>query len=274
MRWICPVCREPLHLNVQAATCTNNHSFDRAKQGYYNLLLANQKRSQNPGDGREMMAARHDFLQAGYYQPLAEALVALVSRCADDRSSFKVLDVGCGEGYYGGRVAQAVKLVSPFAEIAGLDISRDALKVASRTYPEQSFVVASGFQLPLADNELDVVMRVFAPGDTDEALRVLKPEGFLIVAYPGPQHLYELRQQLYDEVKDYQLPDVPDGFYMQDEQHVSFEMCLNGQAQIQQLLAMTPFYWRGKREAKAALAECDNLTISADFLICCYGVDA
>lgn len=270
MRWRCPVCEEVVTLAEREAVCPNNHRFDRAKQGYYNLLLANQKRSKQPGDSREMIAARHAFLQAGHYQPLAECLTRIATRCADDRSSFKLLDVGCGEGYYSASVARALILVSPFAEVAGIDISRDALKLASRQYQEQRFVVASGFNLPMQSNELDMVMRVFAPGDPEEMLRVLKPEGYLLIAYPGPRHLYELKQALYDDVKLHDIPDIPPGFSLVDEEQLNFTVSLDSREQVQSLLQMTPLYWRGKREVKASLEQLDQFSVTADFIVRCY----
>lgn len=270
MRWQCPVCQQLLTLSDREAVCSNNHHFDRAKQGYYNLLLANQKRSKDPGDSRDMISARRDFLNAGHYQPLADTLVQMASRCADDRSSFKALDVGCGEGYYTASLARTLTLVSPFAEVAGMDISREALKIAARQYPDQTFVVASGFQLPVNDAELDMVVRVFAPGDVDEVLRVLKPDGFLLIAYPGPKHLYELKQQLYDQVNEHKEPEVPAGFRVVDQQQVSFNVQLSSRDQVQQLLTMTPLFWRGKREVKAELEQAEQLSVGADFLVRCY----
>lgn len=273
MRWRCPVCEGPIVLGEGDAACANNHRFDRAKQGYFNLLLANQKRSKQPGDSREMITARREFLQAGHYQPLAECLTRIASRCADDRSSFKLLDVGCGEGYYSASVARALTLVSPFAEVAGVDISRDALKLASRQYPEQRFVVASGFNLPLQDNELDMVMRVFAPGDAEEMQRVLKPEGYLLIAYPGPRHLYELKQTLYDSVKLHDEPETPPGFSLVDEEVLSFTVSLTSREQVQALLQMTPLFWRGKREVKASLEQLEQFDVTADFIVRCYSHD-
>ena len=52
-------------LNGTGYTCGNGHSFDRAKQGYCNFLLANQKNSREPGDSVEMVDARRAFFKSG-----------------------------------------------------------------------------------------------------------------------------------------------------------------------------------------------------------------
>jgi len=46
------------------------HSFDIASQGYANLLPVQHKRSRDPGDSKEMVAARRRFLTAGFYSRL------------------------------------------------------------------------------------------------------------------------------------------------------------------------------------------------------------
>lgn len=66
----CPVCAEALTSDDnQHWQCGNQHSFDRARQGYLNLLLAHKKRSRAPGDDAEMVAARQRLLDSGVYQP-------------------------------------------------------------------------------------------------------------------------------------------------------------------------------------------------------------
>ena len=42
--------------------CLTGHSFDRAAAGYVNLLPANRKHSKDPGDDKDMVAARAAFL--------------------------------------------------------------------------------------------------------------------------------------------------------------------------------------------------------------------
>jgi len=61
----CPLCQQSLTLQVNVLKCSNNHSFDRAKEGYVNLLPVQQKNSKQPGDNLDMVQARRAFLTTG-----------------------------------------------------------------------------------------------------------------------------------------------------------------------------------------------------------------
>ena len=70
--FICPLCKTTFQKTNNTQICTNNHHFDIAKEGYLNLLPVSAKHSKNPGDNKEMMNARRDFLNSDGYLPLAE----------------------------------------------------------------------------------------------------------------------------------------------------------------------------------------------------------
>ncbi|WCN82259.1 putative RNA methyltransferase [Micromonospora sp. LH3U1] len=75
----CPVCGEPLGqaTDTRALRCPRRHSFDIARQGYVNLLAG---RSPHVGDTAEMVAARADFLAAGHYDVISDALAAAATQ--------------------------------------------------------------------------------------------------------------------------------------------------------------------------------------------------
>ena len=62
----------------KSLVCENNHSFDKAKQGYTHLLPVNKMHSKIPGDNALMVSSRRDFLNKGYYNIFAEALTKIV----------------------------------------------------------------------------------------------------------------------------------------------------------------------------------------------------
>ena len=64
--FICPKCKEKLEERGGSLYCLNNHCFDIAKEGYVNLMLANDKHSLNPGDNDDMVVSRDLFLNKGY----------------------------------------------------------------------------------------------------------------------------------------------------------------------------------------------------------------
>ena len=77
MDLICPICGSKLNTFDKSLVCAGHHCFDIARQGYVNLLTVQQKHSLHPGDTREQVLSRRAFLEAGYYAPIAEALIAV-----------------------------------------------------------------------------------------------------------------------------------------------------------------------------------------------------
>ena len=105
MELLCPICASALQLNNKSCRCDNGHCFDVARQGYVHLLPVQQKHSLFPGDTKEQVASRREFLSAGFYAPIADTLCqSALSLGAEG----PIVDVGCGEGYYSARLAQAM----------------------------------------------------------------------------------------------------------------------------------------------------------------------
>ena len=105
MELICPLCGETLEKNEKSFRCPNRHGFDIARQGYVHLLPVQSKHSRSPGDTREQVISRRRFLEGGFYEPIARA-VAQAAMETGVRG--EILDVGCGEGYYGAYLASSL----------------------------------------------------------------------------------------------------------------------------------------------------------------------
>lgn len=194
--WRCPICQEPLHREEHTWICSNRHSFDQARSGYVNLLPVNQKRTKQPGDNKQMVHARTQFLDAGYYSVLREAVAQCVTAHAADHGV--LLDVGCGEGYYLQGVTEALQQAGKRLPAYGIDIAKCAVDDAAKRCKEASFAVASVFHLPVQDHCCTMVLSMFAPYCGPEIERVLASGGTLIQVIPGAQHLWELKQAIYD----------------------------------------------------------------------------
>ncbi len=149
------------------------------------MLPVQHKGSRAPGDSAEMMQARREFLQAGHYQPLREKLPH-----AD-----ALLDIGCGEGIY----TSALSALG--AQVYGLDIAKNAIRLAAKRYPNVQFCVASSQRLPFADALLDAIVRIYAPCNKAELARVIKPGGVLLTVTPGAHHLKQFKALIYREVQ-------------------------------------------------------------------------
>jgi len=248
---ICPLCAAPLASVDNGVACPAGHRFDRARQGYLNLLPVQHKNSRDPGDNQAMVEARRHFLSAGHYAPVAARLAEL----AAERRPERWLDIGCGEGYYTAQIAQAL----PKADAYALDISREAVKRACKRSPQVSWLVASMARIPLADRSCQLLASVFSPLDWQEARRLLAPGGGLIRVGPTRGHLMELRERLYDEVRDYvddkHLAQVPEGMQHAHSEELTFKLKLiDGQTRAD-LLAMTPHGWRASADRRAAVIE-------------------
>ncbi|WP_339510741.1 putative RNA methyltransferase [Pseudomonas sp. RL_15y_Pfl2_60] len=246
---ICPICQGPLSQVDKSVACPAGHRFDRARQGYLNLLAVQHKNSRDPGDNQAMVEARRRFLDGGHYAPLAHRLAQLAAGYAPARW----LDIGCGEGYYTEQIASML----PKAQGYALDISREAVKRACKRAPHVEWVVASMARLPLADASCGLLASVFSPLDWQEAKRVLAPDGGLLRMGPTRAHLMELRQKLYDEVRDYDdqkhLELIPDGMQLGHSETLSFSLKVETEQARADLLAMTPHGWRASAERRAAV---------------------
>jgi 23S rRNA (guanine745-N1)-methyltransferase len=266
---VCPVCREPLLPVDNSLRCSNGHSFDRARQGYWNLLLAQKKRSKAPGDNAEMVQARQCFLEAGHYAPLCDAIGKLLSRQLPYPADARLLDLGCGEGWYTDRLQRQLG-----ASMTGLDISKEAVKTACRRNPAITWLVATGADIPLADASVDAATLIFSRLMPEPTARVLKPGGLLLVVYPGPDHLLALRQLIYTEVRASSGFDpaaqLDTLFEPVTEESLHFNFNLETPEAIQDLLAMTPHGQRLKAEARSRIAACGQLQEQADFRLALF----
>lgn len=271
--WKCPGCSNVLLLKNKVWSCINGHSFDVAKEGYVNLLLAQHKNSKQPGDNKEMVNGRRAFLEQGFYQPLADAIATIFKQYLlglKDQSEVNFFDAGCGEGYYMDQVSQSCEQTNSRVCFSGLDISKFAVQKAAKQYSSNHFAVASTFQLPLLNASQDTILQIFAPSSEQEIHRVLKDNGMWITVNPAANHLIEFKQALYDKPVEHKTEQLtPLGFVEIERKNLSFVMHLTESQQRENLLMMTPYYWSATAEKKQKLV--DNLEkFTTDFDIRVY----
>jgi len=267
--WQCPNCQEALFLSQSnSVQCPKGHCFDRAKQGYYNLLLDNHKNSQTPGDSPTMMAARRRFLSSGYYAPLAKNIAELILP-----NSHIVADIGCGEGYYLQQILSQLGDQHSIQQAYATDISKTAIQRAAaqfaRLFPCEPIhvAVASNYRLPFLNHSVDSMFVIFAPLDEAEAWRVIKPNGQLIRVTPGEQHLYEIKAKIYRQFMPHKSASPIAGFELKQQQRCQFTLSLAGDIVVDDLIAMTPLQWRGNPQAKAGLRNTATHTVTCDFVV-------
>ncbi len=180
----CPVCGARLRSDDAGLRCTVGHSFDRARQGHVTLLSPG--RPAPAGDSAPMVAERVDFLAAGHYAGLTTALADAVLADGHPRA---VVDAGGGTGQHLAGVLDR----APDAVGVVLDSSAYAARRAARAHPRAMAVVTDTWgRWPVRSSVADRVMVVFAPRNPVETVRVLRPDGRLVLVTPTGDHLREL----------------------------------------------------------------------------------
>ena len=178
-------CHKPLEREDGRLICAARHSFDIARSGYVNLLQPQERRSKQPGDTPEAVAARRRLHDRGVTEPLLRGIGEYLQASSGD----SVLDAGCGDGFYLGSLAQQTGF-----DAHGIDISIPAVDAAARRYPGVEWIVGNADRfVPYAEGAFSVVMSITARMNAPEFRRVLREGGRLLVALPSPEDFVELR---------------------------------------------------------------------------------
>lgn len=260
--FICPICKRTLKKEPSLYRCEAGHSFDRAKSGYVNLLTPDKMNSKEPGDGKEMVSSRKDFLLKGYYEPLSDKLAELAKKYVSSETPV-YLDAGCGTGYYMRSVKNALE-----AKSFGIDISKYAVNASAKEDKTSDFGVASVYDLPLPDESVDLITNVFSPMAASEYQRVLKKGGHLLYVVPAPRHLLALKTLLYENQYLNKEEDVVyDGLTEKEKVHLDFELNLSSPEDILSLFKMTPYFWRTPFGAEEKIKSTKRLTDRASFYV-------
>ena len=263
MELICPLCGEKLEKSEKRMVCPNRHSFDIARQGYIHLLPVQSKRSLSPGDTREQVASRRQFLEGGFYEPIARAVT---QAALDAGIQGEILDVGCGEGYYGAYLASALG-----CPLTGVDISKEAVRCAAGKYKAHQWLCASAAHLPVKDGAVSLLTALFSVTLPGEFRRVLREGGYFLQVLAAADHLLGLKGIIYDRLTEKPKDSVPEipGFALVNSTPIQFSFTVEG-AQVQNLLSMTPHVYRIGPEGAARLRETQTLTDTAKCVLNLY----
>ena len=250
---VCPVrdCHLALAHEERRLVCPRGHSFDIARSGYINLLQPQERRSRRPGDTADAIAARRRLHDRGVTEPLLQGIAGMVAASPRDI----VLDAGCGDGFYLGNLARQTGF-----DAHGVDVSIQAIDAAARRYPECEWIVANADRsLPYASRSFSAVLSITARMNAGEFRRVLRDDGRLLVAIPGPEDLIELRGTGRDRVgRTVQI--FADGFTLADQRRVTTVADLDA-AMVHDVLHSI-YRPRGAEQARAM-----RVTFSLDLLL-------
>ena len=269
----CPICRAAMSRDesgrcLRCAGEGKTHCFDVAAGGYVNLISGRAA----GGDSREAVRARTAFLEGGYYAPIADAVTEILRDAGTLDGESVIVDAGCGDGYYLNYMLGRLP-----GRGLGFDLSKFAVDHASKSARRQGlsersfYAVSSVFDLPIGDGCADAVINLFAPCVEREYCRVLRPGGLLVVVGAGEDHLYGLKQAIYDEVyRNDVRADLPIDLPLVLQRRVDFCVNLHRKEDIESLFSMTPYYYRTSPEGFARLRALDTLTTGAQVEIYVY----
>ena len=268
----CPICNSPMTVSHDGSGCLScngakKHSYDFASGGYVNMSLPGQS---GGGDSKQAVKARSDFLNLDHYKPISDTLCKILHNNILNLTDPVVIDAGCGEGYYTNAIAE-----SGFS-VAGFDISKFAAdagaKRAKRAGNSNAFFgVASVFDLPINNECADAVVNVFAPCAEDEYSRVLKKDGFLIVVCAGPDHLLGLMRAVYENIhQNDKRADMPQKLNKIASERLKYDIRVNGNENIKNLFAMTPYYWKTSQNDVQKLDKLESLETEIDIIFEIY----
>ena len=257
----CPICQLDLELVETSFKCPKGHSFDLAKFGYVNLA---PQIKQSKDYDKENFQNRQLILEAGFYEPILTAIGQKIPT-----SDARILDIGCGEGYYSRKLQEAY----PKATFYAFDLSKESVQLAAKSDAswKVNWFVGDLAHLPIQSKSMEVILDIFSPANYAEFERVIKTEGVIIKVVPTSSHLKEIRQLAQDQLtkQSYSNQEILEHFedhcQILSSETVSLTKSLTPEER-QALLAMTPLLFHVDQE-KIDWTQLTEITIEAQILV-------
>ena len=260
---ICPKCGKKLYKTDNSYKCSNNHTYDISKEGYINLLLANQKK-QNSGDNSIQVNARDTFLNNGFYYELTLKIMQIIKSLNIEKNSY-ILDSGCGTAYYLNILNSNLKF-----KFIGIDISKNAIKKAAKKNIADLLIVASITNIPILSNSVSLIYNIFSPYDLQEYNRVLINNGYFVNITPNEKHLYEIKDILYEKPYLNTNKFIDSNYFeIMNKNTLTYQKTLKN-ADIINLFTMTPYFYKTNETSKEKLFKIDKLEVTFDFNVTIY----
>ena len=115
---------------------------------------------------------------------------------------------------------------------------------------------------------MDFLLNCFSPLALEEFLRVLKPGGTFLYVVPAADHLWEMKQVLYENPYPNEEKETPyEGFSYEAIVPVDAMIHLENQTDIHALFQMTPYYWKTPKAGAERLAALSSLDCRISFRI-------
>lgn len=264
IKLICPVCGKGLEKKDRSFVCESRHCFDISKEGYVNLLHGKNKSGSLIGDNRDMASARRQFLSKGYFSALSDGLADTVKELSPPHPV--LCDICCGEGYYSEKVKDSID-----CELISFDISKEMLRLCAKRKKSDLCFVANGNSIPLESESVDLAFHLFAPFNEKEFSRIIKNGGKIITVVAGENHLFELKEILYETpYKNDEAPPETRSLIFKEKRKFTKKVTLESKEDIDALFKMTPYYYHTSDTDKAKLEPYERLEVTTDFAVYIY----
>jgi 23S rRNA (guanine745-N1)-methyltransferase len=271
----CPICNSPMKVyETKSLICMiNNHTFDFTKHGYVNFITQSIK----VGYDKKLFEARRKLItESGFFDPLNETIAQIINEEHEITKNDKpllILDAGCGEGT---QLSTICDLVSEHSRItvtgAGIDISKEGILAASKSYRNQIWSVSDLANTPFQDSQFNIILNVLSPSNYSEFDRLLKKNGLVIKIVPKRDYLLELRQFFYNDMnkKPYSSEKIINLFNKnyRSVQNINLRYVKSlDKSAIPLLIQMTPLSWGCSMEQIHLFIEAGITDITVDLEI-------
>jgi len=262
--FMCPLCGASFHAieNSSLICVKNNHCFDISSKGYVNFIPNQKQKSEQYS--KKLFESRAYVFDAGVYDKVINEIQDIISLhfainsnfatrakniknkrlpaigIDEKNTSYNILDVGCGEGYYAAKLSENTEL-----NVFAIDIIKDAILASCKKKAHVQWMVADLTKIPMQNESVDVLLNVLTTANYEEFRRVLKKYGIIIKVIPGSDYLKEIREIVKQELhnKEYSNESVVELFTehvkMFDIKTLNYKLPVDAHL-FKQFLQMTP----------------------------------
>lgn len=243
--FICPICSEAMEMVEQSKlVCKQQHSFDLAKSGYVNLA----PQAHTTKYDKSLFESRTEVMSSGFFQPIISNLVSRLNEQIGHVNNPVVMDAGCGEGTH---LSTIHAQLAPGCVGIGIDLAKEGIVAASKTYPGFIWSVADLAAMPFQAGQIDVILNILSPANYAEFNRLLKPGGKVLKVVPESGYLKELRDIFYEGKQQKEETDPVERFSEHfdrvESERVTYTFELP-EGLLASLIHMTPLTWGASEE--------------------------
>ena len=256
-------------INLQSLSCSNQHSFDIAKQGYINLLSRANKTKYE----KKIFEYRRVVGRSGFFDPLHATVSKIIINQLPTNEPVSLLDAGCGEGSHLINIQEEIirNKTNPLLGV-GIDISKEGISFAAAEYSNAIWCVADIANCPFANQQFRFILNTLLPANYSEFQRLIADDGMVIKVIPERDYLKELREIFYEGSKkqvysnELTLDHFNEHFEVTDVESIRYQVNLS-EPFIEPLLGMTPLSWGTSKERLEKVQEMNLQQVTMDFKI-------